>query len=198
MTRQAAFVILLLGATSCLSQGEVDMPRYFHPRAGVAEQAASLTVRRVTAAGYLSERMMWRLSNVEVAYDDLNRWAAPPATLIEEALRGTAPGGAAVDVHVTAFEGDRTRGVALTSKPPPGASGKAIFDFSTTRVPGTRECSYSGRPSHSGSRAGSDQIRTASSIRPKPCVRLRFRRGLNPCRSSRRAHDERLHARTTN
>jgi hypothetical protein len=61
-------------------------------------------------------------------------------------------------------------GVASTTKPPPGALGNAIRDFSTMRVPCTSVCSYSGRPSHSGSRPRSAQIRTASSISRSPAL----------------------------
>jgi ABC-type uncharacterized transport system auxiliary subunit len=71
---------------------------------------------RVSAAPYLGERMVVRVSDVEIGFDELHRWAAPPDVMVEDALRrllvpdngfvvSDALDALVVDAHVAAFEG---------------------------------------------------------------------------------------------
>jgi hypothetical protein len=45
-----------------------------------------LNLGRISSAAYLHAEMVWRLSDVELAFDDLNRWVEDPALLLREAL----------------------------------------------------------------------------------------------------------------
>jgi ABC-type uncharacterized transport system auxiliary subunit len=110
-------------ATGCLSKPDVEPVRYFSPGppppAPAAAQAARppspLWLRRVTSAGHLDHRMARRTSDVEIGFNDLERWTDPPALLVERALvhelfealgveRADAGRTPRLDVHVLAFE----------------------------------------------------------------------------------------------
>lgn len=121
-------VVVLL--TGCLSQGEVAPPRYFQPRLPETDAVAATSGRRplgfgrVTDAPHLEVRMAWRVSEVELGFDDLDLWAADPSALVQTVLQqrlfadgpfehSTARGTPIVSVHVQAFEGDTVRRLAI-------------------------------------------------------------------------------------
>src|SRR5262249_60659521 len=75
--------VLLCGG--CLSQNAPATPRYFHPatpapaasaNAAPAGDALKVRLGRVSAAPYLGDRMVVRVSDVEIGFDELHRWAA--------------------------------------------------------------------------------------------------------------------------
>ncbi|MBK8979119.1 MAG: membrane integrity-associated transporter subunit PqiC [Planctomycetes bacterium] len=107
---------LALAATllaGCLSSNPPVEPRFFEPPApaGPLPELAGFELGRVTCAPHLDARMTWRLSPVEVAFDERNRWIAPPDVLVGAALAARRPAAGApaarLDVHVTAFEAVR-------------------------------------------------------------------------------------------
>lgn len=117
--RRFCWPLLLL--SGCLSQTRPPTVRYFRPLpfppAGTDAGAAvgRLRVERVTAAPWLDDRMLLRVSDVEYVFDETGRWVDTPAELVADALAAslTASSGATVDamtrqsglaVHVTAFE----------------------------------------------------------------------------------------------
>jgi uncharacterized lipoprotein YmbA len=118
---RAGVVGVSLALVGCLSQNPPIELRYFRPLLpdAVADPAPGepreLRLDRVTAAPHLRERMVWRSSDIELGFDDVNLWIADPAALVEDALvrvlfleRGFAATDArdapSLDVHVTAFE----------------------------------------------------------------------------------------------
>jgi uncharacterized lipoprotein YmbA len=120
--------MVALVCSGCLSQNAPPTVRFFHPAplaAPPASAAAStgepLPVRigHVSAAPYLGDRMVVRVSDVEIGFDELHRWASPPDVMVEDALRrllvpenGFVVSGSlealVVDAHVAAFEGVST------------------------------------------------------------------------------------------
>ena len=112
--------MLALGA--CLSQNPLEPTHYFAPNVpatgtGTAQgQAKALSVGRVRAVAHLSERrMVYRVSDVEMRFDDNNLWSAQPAEFVEDALaqalfvesgfaRSNSPDSPQLDVRVVAFE----------------------------------------------------------------------------------------------
>lgn len=116
-----ALAVACLVAGSCFSPAEPVRTRWFSLPLARAEDAvvsptgkSALRIERVTAAAHLGAPMVWRLSDVEVAIDEVNRWVDEPAALVERALDaalfgngGFTPGdrdAAALRVHVDAFE----------------------------------------------------------------------------------------------
>jgi uncharacterized lipoprotein YmbA len=87
--------LLLVG---CLPDARIAQPRYFAPLPpadaadppAVAEAATNarplLRLRRVQAAPYLRERMVWRRSETELGFHELARWTQPPAQWVEQWL----------------------------------------------------------------------------------------------------------------
>ena len=78
--------------------------------------APAVRISSVTSAAHIGERICWRLSDVEVAFDDENRWAADPRELVRDALeqacfaegslqKSTERRGAELSVHLEGFEG---------------------------------------------------------------------------------------------
>lgn len=111
---------LLAIGTGC--GNAVKFPRYFEPpaRKFVAKpptpDSPKVRLGQVLAAPHLGTRMAWRISKVEVAYDQLNHWASPPAVMTQVAVerelfieRGFRQSGGAdaaiLSIDVTAFEG---------------------------------------------------------------------------------------------
>ena len=86
--RLAPLVGLVL--TSCLSQNPPPEIRYFHPALPEIEESPAdlrpLSLGRITSAAHLHEEMVWRISEVELGFDDLNRWVEDPAELLREVL----------------------------------------------------------------------------------------------------------------
>ncbi len=91
----------LLGAVSlaaCLLGSPPDPPRYFQPvlpvraaapahGAGGSEAAAApLRLARMRSSAYLSERMVWRVSDVEFGFYDSRRWTEHPPHFVEQHL----------------------------------------------------------------------------------------------------------------
>ncbi len=125
----AFFVIVPAGLipVGCLSPRPPIEVRYFDPANPVStdrpapsasdvSDALALQKGRATASASLGERIVWRLSNVELAFDERNRWADPPATLLDRALNERLfgagafaatgdPDSAELFVHLEAFEG---------------------------------------------------------------------------------------------
>jgi len=115
--------------SGCLSS-PAEIPRYFQPR--LAEPAKpepgavppALRLGYMTAAAHLSDRMAWRTSEVEIAFDDIAHWTATPDELVADAMQRALfvsgafrPDAAAstpeLNVHVTAFEGSGPQPVAI-------------------------------------------------------------------------------------
>ncbi len=107
-----AAAVLLVGLTACLSSNPPIEVRYFEPRLDDTVTPfvrSDLVLDRVTAAPHLDQRMVWRVSAVEIAYDERNRWISSPAELVEAALRSSIHtpenGSSRLRVEVVAFEG---------------------------------------------------------------------------------------------
>lgn len=107
--------------TGCLSQNPPLPTRYFEPERSRGERDATWPGRPVqaihaSAPSHLRDRMAWRISAVEMAFDDTHRWVAEPAAMVEDALRaelhergGFSPAATTKDnvleVIVDSFEG---------------------------------------------------------------------------------------------
>ncbi len=110
-----------LTAASCLSQNPPANVRWFVsaeiPFPPVSESGAQpLYLKQVTSRAHLNEPMVWRLSPVELFFDEQERWSVPPAGLVEgvlfDALFTTGPfvesdarGAHELRVNVNLFEG---------------------------------------------------------------------------------------------
>jgi ABC-type uncharacterized transport system auxiliary subunit len=85
--------VALLWAAGCLYASPPVEPRYFTPREpevikpdpAVRADAPLLRVRRVRAAAYLRDRMVWR-RGVEIGFYDLWRWTETPARFAQSWL----------------------------------------------------------------------------------------------------------------
>ncbi|HTO06544.1 MAG TPA: ABC-type transport auxiliary lipoprotein family protein [Myxococcota bacterium] len=90
MRLAAAFAAAVLAA-GCLTAQPPLEPRYFTPvvpRASPPDPTHGgdlLRVRRVRAAAYLRDRMVWR-NGVEIGFYDLLRWTESPARFAQAAL----------------------------------------------------------------------------------------------------------------
>ena len=120
----AATLLTATLLTGCLSKTAVEPIRYFRPepptggeaaRAPAARAASPVWLRRVTAASHLHELMARRTSDVEIGFNDLERWTSPPASFVERALavelfealgveRSESARSPRLDVEVLAFE----------------------------------------------------------------------------------------------
>lgn len=137
---RAAWPLAALVLAGCPSAPE--RPRYVEPASALlgsapapAASAAPATpvairLRTVDAAAALERRVLWRLSDVELAYSGEEQWTESPAAYVAQALgrelfearaitRGAGPDAAVLDVMVRRFEEDRREGtrrarVALT------------------------------------------------------------------------------------
>ena len=116
-------VLLALVASSlqagCLSKNPMPPTRYFEPVSVASANSAAWNgapIRQITASApaHLRDRMAWRVSAVEMAFDESNLWVANPAAMVEQALRsavqergGLSPNerGSVLEVTVEAFEG---------------------------------------------------------------------------------------------
>ena len=116
--------LVLVGlAAGCLAKTAVEPVRYFSPGPPTPTTAPEPTakvpsqvwLRRITAAGHLDQRMARRTTDVEIGFNDLERWTDPPVSLVERALvrelfetsgveRADASRTARLDVDVLAFE----------------------------------------------------------------------------------------------
>ena len=109
-------------AAGCLLPQPAAEPRYFAPSAPPvlhtdpvrSSPAPELRLRRVRAASYLRNRIVWR-NGVEIGFYDLLRWTEPPAryaqTWLEDELferrdlrRATDPKAPQLLVRLTAFD----------------------------------------------------------------------------------------------
>ncbi|MGE0709483.1 MAG: ABC-type transport auxiliary lipoprotein family protein [Planctomycetota bacterium] len=73
----------------CVSRA--DPPRYFRPplpERAPAEKPLGrrLALARVEAASHLDVRIVWRRSDVELGFYDVERWTDPPASYLERAV----------------------------------------------------------------------------------------------------------------
>lgn len=131
-----ALLAALLGA-ACISRAPAGQVRFFEPPVGAPtdveparEPSSALHLVRVTAPAHLGRPMVWRRSEVELVFDEQNRWAAEPASQLEEALRRAlfvrgpyvpreGRGAARLEVRLTEYEGHLGRSplarVALTA-----------------------------------------------------------------------------------
>lgn len=121
---RAAFAVLAAAlAAGCLLPQPAAEPRYFAPGSppaaadppqGPEADAAELRLRRVRAAAYLRNRMVWR-NGVELGFYDLLRWTEPPARYVQEWLddelferralrRATGPKAPQLAVRLSAFD----------------------------------------------------------------------------------------------
>lgn len=79
-------------ATSCLSPRDTPTVRTFLPARAVSlrevESGTRLFLREpeVIAASHLRSPLLWRLSRVEIFYDEANLWAQQPEEIVREAL----------------------------------------------------------------------------------------------------------------
>ena len=145
--------LILTGASAgCLSQKNAPVPvRHFEPsspRASTAaihdvavdERALRMTLGRVVGPTHLEEAMSWRLSEIEVAFDDHHHWVAVPPRLVDDALESALfvqgpfrevedRDAARLDVQLVAFEGVRVApmrarvAVVAALRPPPTIDG---------------------------------------------------------------------------
>lgn len=119
---RSLFTATLLVGAGVGCGNAAKFPRYFEPpprksvTKTVAADAPRVRVGQVLAAPHLGSRMAWRISDVEVAYEDLNVWASPPSVMTQVAIqrvlfieRGFRQSGGAesaiLSIEVTAFEG---------------------------------------------------------------------------------------------
>ncbi|MCP3920581.1 MAG: hypothetical protein GY711_34070 [bacterium] len=117
----AICLLALPGCLSGLGPGDVQPMRYFNADAIVPRVQATtapgqtLRLRRVEAVDHLRERIVWRISDVEYGFYELNRWTEQPVHFLERALSNELYGrreltrSAAVsmwllDVQLLAFE----------------------------------------------------------------------------------------------
>jgi ABC-type uncharacterized transport system auxiliary subunit len=84
---------VFLVCSACLPAARVAEPRYFTPNLPEAEvleprptTGPLVRLRRVQAAVHLKERIVWRRSNVEFGFHELDRWTQPPAHLVAQRL----------------------------------------------------------------------------------------------------------------
>jgi len=127
-----AIAASLATQTGCLSKSVPEPTRYYRPaleeaatagpaRAKGARAPTPLRLRRVSAATHLRDRIAVRVSDVEVGFNDLERWTETPAVFVERALsaelferrplaRTESGASARLDVEVRAFEESRAEG----------------------------------------------------------------------------------------
>ena len=114
-------LLFCLALGSCLSQTPPPVIHYFHPAlpdttpGDTSQEPQPLNLGRISAAAYLHEEMVWRISEVELGFDDLNRWVQDPALLLREALEqvlyqeagfrySTAVDALSAELHLRRFE----------------------------------------------------------------------------------------------
>jgi cholesterol transport system auxiliary component len=148
MTRRIAVLLALVGAGSLgcalTSKSEPLSPRYFTaelPRSSSstarAPHGAELRLGRVTASGYLAERIVYRTEDQELGFYEDRRWTERPEAFLRRALTqslyeqaglrrvvsGAAP---TLDIELTGFE--EVRGAH------PVARARATMSLSDGRV----------------------------------------------------------------
>ncbi len=124
MRLAVAAPFLAVVAPGCVTSSPPPVLHYYRPALPNPSDAASadaavaaatpLALRRVSAAPHLREFMAHRVSAVEYAFDEVNRWLAPPAVLVADALerglfgeagfRRDDSADAVLEVRVVAFE----------------------------------------------------------------------------------------------
>jgi ABC-type uncharacterized transport system auxiliary subunit len=77
--------------TGCVFSGKTEAPSYYRvepsPRpAGSKLKGVAIKVRRLRAAPYLGDRIVWRSSPVDVGFYESRRWIEPPADVVERAV----------------------------------------------------------------------------------------------------------------
>ncbi|MFI5316929.1 MAG: ABC-type transport auxiliary lipoprotein family protein [Myxococcota bacterium] len=122
LSRLWAVGLTALLLAGCLSPRPPAEPRYFSPRAPAAAAAdppqasagPQLRLRRVRAASYLRDRMVWR-RGVEIGFYELLRWTESPARFAQSWLedelferrgfrRSSSPVVATLDASLDAFD----------------------------------------------------------------------------------------------
>jgi ABC-type uncharacterized transport system auxiliary subunit len=91
-TRQLLSLVALTFLASCLSQKDPQAVHYFAaPQTELAGEAVPgtkpLRFDRIQSPPLLSTKMLWRVSENELAPDDLNSWALHPADMLEIRVR---------------------------------------------------------------------------------------------------------------
>jgi uncharacterized lipoprotein YmbA len=137
--------LALLVVPACLAPHEATA-RFFEPGSAPWERAAPapqapipLNLQRVQAPGHLARPMAWRRSEVELAFDEVHRWAAEPAAQVEETLLealflegpftpSEVRGAARLEVRLAAYEG------LLEDRPAARVALVAILMVSATRT----------------------------------------------------------------
>ena len=125
MNKTSLFGLLLVFVVSgCLSQTPPVAIRFFHPQPpqrpttepedATPKLGVPLHMGRVTAAVHLRERMVWRVSDVEIGLDERNRWASQPEALVAAVLKSALyqsqrfvplpTGNPSIEAHLEAFE----------------------------------------------------------------------------------------------
>lgn len=125
-----ASLALLAVLPGCLNPAAPPPVRYFDPpvlleAAPASPRTKPVRLVAVTGRRMISENIIWRMTDLEVAFDELNRWAEAPDRLVERALRralfasgalrAIAAGEATehlIEVEVTAFEHRQSEEVA--------------------------------------------------------------------------------------
>ncbi|MBL8725641.1 MAG: hypothetical protein JNK49_16485 [Planctomycetes bacterium] len=102
------------GLAGCLATNPpAPAPRWFDPRPAAAALSPACRVAfRVTAAPHLGREFAVRTGERELAFDGLHQWLDTPRDVVEQAVARAfgppEPGAPSVELHVVAFEIDRT------------------------------------------------------------------------------------------
>jgi ABC-type uncharacterized transport system auxiliary subunit len=129
----------------CLSTGAPPPAvRWFDPTppapAGGGSAGSPLRLQRVTAAPHLDRRFAVRVGPREFTFDDLHRWTAEPALLVQAAVEQELFGSGAfarsedrespvLEVHVVAFELDLTGQPSARVERRAGLAGGAAHSY---------------------------------------------------------------------
>ncbi len=145
-----SLVLLAALSTGCLSKNPPLTVRYFEPpRPSIEANSAAgtdLVLVNVGSSKLAQEsRMIWRLSPVELAFDDASRWVVQPKVFARRSLEaallrsGTldqdTTGPARLNVELTTFEGARSQAqahVELTARLQPDGAPTLTQRFSAS------------------------------------------------------------------
>jgi uncharacterized lipoprotein YmbA len=104
MLRSLLLVFLVAVLPACLSSAPPLERRFFEPgggalRTGDVELGRLVVVESVRAGPTVRESQAWRLSDVEVAFDETASWIASPAALTHARLLGRVRAATPVDAN---------------------------------------------------------------------------------------------------
>ena len=91
MWTRLILTLSLCALAGCLSQRSPATVRWFVPEVPEFEVGGSgadriVLLQPVQASSHIGRPMVWRLSGVEILFDELSQWGAEPEALVEEAL----------------------------------------------------------------------------------------------------------------